>query len=758
MSSAPQTGASVFPGDLESCAQEPIHIPGSIQPHGALLCLDETSYSVLQASRNAGTLFGLDRPSALGCHLSDLVNDASARELVEDLQKSDLEEHPLYLRNLTAPGSGTAFHVTAHRHAGALMIEFEACAVQAEISFRGLQSLLRASMHRLRRAADLNELAEIAASEVRKLTGYDRVLVYRFSPDWDGHVIAEDRDPGYSAYLDLWFPASDIPEQARRLYELNRLRLIADAGYAPVSIEPVLNPQTGQPLDLSFASLRSVSPVHLEYLRNMGVGSSMSISLLTEEGRLWGLIACHHRTAHFVPYDIRMVCDLLAQTISNQLAVEEQHAKYEVRIRLTSLTTRLLGFMAREEEFLDGLRKNPTELLEFASAQGAAVVYGGECTSLGSCPDERRIWEIIDFLVEGGREEIFHTDRLPTFLPNGEIFREKASGLLAISISKIHRSYLLWFRPEVVQTVKWAGDPQKPLEFDGNGTPRLHPRRSFAIWKETVRSRSLPWDDAEIKAAGELRNAIIGVVLKRAEELAQVSEELKRSNKELEAFSYSVSHDLRAPFRHIVGYSELVKQSATATLSERERRYIDIIIQSAQFAGTLVDNLLSFSQVGRAKLSRQRIPMANVVQDVIRDLEPDVAQRRVVWNVGPLPTVEGDLMMLRLVWQNLLQNALKYTRDRVEAVVDISAVKEDDEVIFAVRDNGVGFEQQYAGKLFGVFQRLHKMEDFEGTGIGLANVRRIISRHHGRTWAEGQVDKGAAFFFTLPLKDEDGDA
>jgi two-component system, chemotaxis family, sensor kinase Cph1 len=449
---------------------------------------------------------------------------------------------------------------------------------------------------------------------------------------------------------------------------------------------------------------------------------------------------------------------LLAQTISGHLTREEQRAEYEGRIRLKSLTSQLLAVMAQEGEFLDGLRNNPEQLLEFARAGGAAVLYGDECTPIGTCPAKRDIWRIVDWLLERGREEIFHTDSLPLLLPGGETFRENASGLLAISISKIHRSYILWFRPEVIQSVSWAGDPRKTAEIRGGAVPRLHPRRSFETWKETVQNRSLPWREAEVEAAGELRNAIIGVVLRKSEELAQISEELQRSNMELEAFSYSVSHDLRAPFRHIVGYSELVKESAAATLGEKEKRYIDIIIQSAQFAGTLVDNLLSFSQVGRAKLNRRAIPMSSLVEDVIRDLAPDIGSRRIVWNVGPLPEVEADLMMLRLVWQNLLQNAIKYTRDREEAVVDISATAEGDEAVFAVRDNGVGFEQQYAGKLFGVFQRLHKMEDYEGTGIGLANVRRIVSRHHGRTWAEGELNKGATFFFSLPVKGQNDDA
>jgi chemotaxis family two-component system sensor kinase Cph1 len=758
MSLAANPGIDASVVDMRTCDQEPIHIPGSIQPHGVLFALSNDGFVVQQASVNAGKYFGIPQSSILGKRVAELFEPVSMQGLLRELANSEIEEYSLYLGTVIAYPSGQNFYAIAHRYAGPLILELEVCTPGREISFRNVQTVLRAPLQRLKHAYDIKSLAELAAAEVKGVTGYGRVLVYRFDEQWNGHVIAEVRDPEYGSYLDLWFPASDIPEQARRLYELNRLRIIADASYVPVPIEPMTSPQTGKPLDLSFAGLRSVSPVHIEYLKNMGVGSSMSISLMTEDGRLWGLIACHHRTALLVPYEIRMVCDLLAQTVSARLNVDEQHAEYESRIRLKSLTTQLVSLMAQEDEFLDGLRKHSVELLGFARAGGAAIVDADTCTLVGDCPAEEQIWRLVDFLVDRGRDEVLSTDALPSLLSDGDLYREKASGLLAVSISKIHRGYILWFRPEVVQTVNWAGDPAKTVQVDRSGIPSLHPRRSFESWKETVRGRSLRWTAAELEAAVELRNAIIGVVLRKAEELAQLSEELQRSNKELEAFSYSVSHDLRAPFRHIVGYTELVRQSATASLGEKERRYLDIIIESAQFAGTLVDNLLSFSQVGRTKLKTQKIPFEDLVRDVIRDLQPEVGGRRIVWKIGPLPVVEADLVLMRLVWQNLLQNAIKYTREREEAVIDISAATEGDELIFAVRDNGIGFQQQYAGKLFGVFQRLHKMEEFEGTGIGLANVRRIVGRHHGRTWAEGEVNKGATFYFSLPSKENDGNA
>ncbi len=277
----------------------------------------------------------------------------------------------------------------------------------------------------------------------------------------------------------------------------------------------------------------------------------------------------------------------------------------------------------------------------------------------------------------------------------------------------------------------------------------LHPRKSFETWKETVRLRSLAWRSSQVETARDLRNAIVGIVLRKAEEMADLAAELERSNKELESFSYSVSHDLRAPFRHIVGFSELLRESAGG-LDDTQRRYVDTIIESAFSAGRLVDELLSFSQMGRASLLPIQVDMNRLVQDVRHTLGPETENREIEWRIPDLGTARADPVMLRLVLQNLLSNAIKYTRTRTPAVIEMGVERRPEEAIFFVRDNGVGFDMAYVGKLFGVFQRLHRVEDYEGTGIGLANVRRIVERHGGSARAEGVAGKGATFFFSLP--------
>lgn len=275
---------------------------------------------------------------------------------------------------------------------------------------------------------------------------------------------------------------------------------------------------------------------------------------------------------------------------------------------------------------------------------------------------------------------------------------------------------------------------------------RIHPRKSFEAWREMVRGRSAPWHPAEIAAARDLRASIVEIVLKKAEQLARLAADLQKSNRELEAFSYSISHDLRAPFRHIVGFSQLLTEREK-DLGERSRHYLQMISDSALAAGELVDDLLTFSHLGRATLSTDKVDMNKLVAEVRRGLAEETAGRSIVWQVEDLPAATGDATLLRQVWYNLIDNAVKYTRLREEAHIEISAALTDDGVLYRIADNGVGFDMAYKSKLFGVFQRLQRSEDFEGTGIGLALIKRIVERHGGSVDAMGTVDEGSCFTF-----------
>ena len=716
--------------DLDACAREPIHVPGAIQPHGSLLVLDPTGLGVLWASANFEGITGRTPV--------EMVRSVEAA-----LRAWRASGTHTYRARLQNPDVDMAAHV----HQGRVIVEFERSApvFHNELLFR-----LTGFAQQMTATGELADALSATARLIADLTGFDRALVYRFDPDWNGHVVAEAGNGTLPSYVDLRFPAADIPAQARNLYSLNRIRLIPDANYTPVPLTAFGEQRDAGAIDMTFTQLRSVSPIHLEYMRNMGTLSSMSISVMVD-GKLWGLLSCHSRNAHHVTSDIREACDFVVQSLAMRISADSRAETAALGVEFARVHTKLLAAMAQADRWDEGLADAPAALQELTRADGAAILSQDSFLPIGEAPEERQVRRLVGLLSQRGAVADFYcTDSIASEFPQDDGFTDGTCGVLALRISEVEDSWLVWFRQEVVKTVTWGGDPHKVVRESG----RIHPRKSFEAWREMVRGRSAPWHPAEIAAARDLRASIVEIVLKKAEQLARLAADLQKSNRELEAFSYSISHDLRAPFRHIVGFSQLLTEREK-NLGERSRHYLQMISDSALAAGELVDDLLTFSHLGRAALSADKVDMNKLVAEVRRGLAEETAGRSIVWQVEDLPAATGDATLLRQVWYNLIDNAVKYTRLREEAHIEISAALTDDGVLYRIADNGVGFDMAYKSKLFGVFQRLQRSEDFEGTGIGLALIKRIVERHGGSVDAMGTVDEGSCFTFSLPALPEE---
>ncbi|CAN5674204.1 ATP-binding protein [soil metagenome] len=714
--------------DLSACDLEPIRVPGAIQPHGRMLVLNAESLALEACSDNW--------PDDLLGAAVDWLPHAALEELVPGAPAVSLGAVRI---------ASHAFDVSAHRQENHVLVEFEP-ALPSAGNEAPIYTLTRVFLPRLQAATSVAELTALTASEMRRLTGFGRCLIYRFDDDGHGEVLAEEREPDYDSYAGHHFPAADIPQQARALYLLNQFRLIPDANYEPVRLRPAGGTAPVATVDMSQALLRSVSPVHLEYMRNMGTLASMSVSIVVN-GRLWGLISCHDHGPRFLSLPTRLACEHLGQLLALQIQSKEAGRGVAERLELRQLTLEIVAHLADSDGTLQRLVTEPSLLLRVAPPTGAAVVLDDQVWAVGDTPATDDIQALSQWIVGLG-VQVYQSDSLARHFKDMPGLADAAAGVLAISISQVHRHLILWFRPEIVRTVTWAGNPQKPrMQEDG----RIHPRLSFAGWAEEIRGRSTPWSAAEIGAAGELRQALIGIVLRRAEELAEVATELGRVNKELEAFSYTVSHDLRAPMRHIAGYVDLVVDIEGKLLSERAHRYLTHVKEAAAFAGQLVDALLDFSRMGRSALKRRGVDTSALVDGLVREIARQEPGREIVWTVEPgLPVLFADPLLLQVAVRNLLGNAVKYSRGRTPTRIAVRAVRRTEGDGIEVQDNGVGFQMKYADKLFGVFQRLHQAEEFEGTGIGLANVKRIVERHGGTVWARGELNQGASFGFILP--------
>ncbi|MFT3772173.1 MAG: GAF domain-containing protein [Minicystis sp.] len=500
--------------DLTTCDREPIHVPGAIQPHGVLFTLREPDLVIVQVSANAAAFTDVAPADLLGRPLATLVDARSSRIIGAVLAGDEPQEH----NPLPVTIAGRTFDGIVHRHRGATLLELEPRPAEDD----GAPAFsLKAAFGNMAAVTNLHDLLVAAARDVRRITGYDRVLIYRFDADAHGEVIAEDRRADLESFLGLHYPASDIPKQARALYLANCLRIIPDREYEPVPIVPRERPDTGELLDLTFSVLRSVSPVHLEYMRNIGFRASMSISLV-RSGALWGLISCSHGAPRYVPYALRATCEIIARYLSSQIAAKERLEALQAIDRRRGTLTQLVKHVRAEGDLARGLVRRSPHLLDLVEAGGAAVYTAGGCLTLGQTPRAEQIGLLVGWLCGAVRDEVFATDALSGLCTFADAFRDIGSGVLAFSLPKPDPEYVLWFRPEVVQTVRWGGDPQKPVEPGPDGST-LQPRRSFALWQELVRGKSLPWSPADVEIAGTLRHLATELDLARQVEREQAA-------------------------------------------------------------------------------------------------------------------------------------------------------------------------------------------------------------------------------------------
>jgi light-regulated signal transduction histidine kinase (bacteriophytochrome) len=495
------------------CADEPIRVPGATQPHGFLLGLPLGQETVVFASENAGQFLRRPTKLLLGAHL-ELILDRELLASVRSIRgRSDPEGAVTYLGSFQI--GPELFSVLTHRIGSRRILEFERQdrLIGPEMMNAEMTNFV-AKLSRLDRQVGV---CQALAQQFSELTGFDRVLLYSFDEVGHGTVIAEVNNGTLPSYLDLRFPASDIPSQARALYVQNTVRIIPNAVYDPVPLQGVPG-EDAKAIDMSLCVLRSVAPVHLEYMRNMGTMSSMSVSIICE-GRLWGLISGHHSQPLLVPFLVRSACDLLSKMVGTRLTALQAATQLRTLVRLHDVQRRLLTQIAAENDYLGSMSTQLSSLMGVTDSDGVVLALDGDILSAGLAPPTTAIRGIIAWLNNQSNFEVFNTNHLSSLIPWAEDFVATASGLLAIRISDVRQRHILWFRQEVVTTVKWAGEPAT-----GNGQTRsLHPRLSFASWKETLRGQSIPWSSSEIASASEFRSALNTISLRRAEEEADLS-------------------------------------------------------------------------------------------------------------------------------------------------------------------------------------------------------------------------------------------
>lgn len=503
----PEAGHSMEPTDLDLtiCDSESIHAPGAIQPHGVLLVLAEPDLRILQASASLRAQVGLNAANMLGQPLALLLDGPSHEAVLRSLGQDLAGPH--YLPPL-ATSTGSQFEALIHRTEAGLILELEPYAGAATLD---VARVIRDTMAEAHQAPTLATACQAAAERLRALTGFDRVMVYRFRPDDSGSVIAEARNDILPPYLGLTYPASDIPRQARELALLSPLRVRKGNEVTASPLVPALSPRTGAPLDMSRCALRATSPIHLEYLRNMGVSASLTLSIV-QDGRLWGMFACHHAEARYVPHAQRLACEALGHLLAMQIEAKQQADETADRLRKQEWLLRALHTAAGSASLAEAFERLGPALPEVVGADGVAIRAGGRTMTFGSTPEHAHIAGLTAWLGRERPARLFETSALSREFPAAAAYADRGSGILALPLAAEAGDWVVWCRAELIRTVSWAGDPHKPVLGNTDGE-RISPRKSFAAWAETVRGQSEAWSAAETGMVQTLHQALRDIAL-----------------------------------------------------------------------------------------------------------------------------------------------------------------------------------------------------------------------------------------------------
>jgi two-component system, chemotaxis family, sensor kinase Cph1 len=712
-----------LPIDLDNCAREPIHIPGLIQSHGALLALD-SDRRVVHASANLRALLGASAP-ALGERLSaaSFEGDAAVHQALDELiGAADPADGVPASSEVRL--NGQLFDLVVHHSGGLAVAEFERRPAGLDVKADFALKAHRA-MERLRRQKSIASLMDFAVGAVRQLTGFDRVMGYRFRHDDSGDVVAEDRSETLEPFLGRRYPASDIPAQARRLYVVNTLRLIADVHAAPVPVTQA--PDVQRPLDMSHSVLRSVSPIHIEYLQNMGVGASMSISIVVQ-GRLWGMLACHHMGPLQVPYSVRMACDVLAQILAahvQNLAAGEQAQRSADG---AELRTRLIEAALHADDTASALVGKAAELTTAFKAQGAIIAEESKLHVEGDVPHDFAV-RLITWLdaAQTPAGHLLSTASLKQFAPTLADDAGVWCGVLALPFDPAAHGWLVLLRKEEIETIHWGGHPEKTYKVGPLG-PRLTPRGSFDVWRETVRDTAVPWDASDLDFGRRLLDELLRA---RSARLAEIA----RGRTELMAM---LGHDLRDPLQSIAMAARLLGKEAeregdgvgASTGSRMGQRIQASSTRMARMIGQVLD-MSRLQTGGGVEVQRSAVDLTLLLDDLLDEIRlahPGVNLLR----EAPerlMAQLDGDRMAQ--VFTNLVSNARHHGAPGASIRVRLGA--QDGQATFEVSNVSPPIPAEVESQLFNAFKRRDhaNVRNRSGLGLGLYIAHAIVEAHGG---------------------------
>lgn len=728
--------------NFQDCHEEQIQIPSHIQSYGYLIGLNAHDKTIEFYSENISEILDVDE-DLLGNKFEE--NTAVFDKILNSSPYKNLDSNPKETtKNLDKVIlKDKEYHITVYKFDGHIFIELEKY-LKKQISrntiYRGIKEIQSAKTE--------DEIWSALVRNVCEITGYDRVMIYKFMNDGSGKVVAEQKLEHMESYMNLYYPESDIPKQARALYLLNYKRIFSDIHSKPVPIRSNLK----EKIDLTYSTVRAMSPIHAVYIKNSGASSSFSTSIILNN-KLWGLVTCHSTEPKHIDLFNRIQAEICTMIAANTYSSLKSRTVMENEALFTLKSTQLKNRLYQHENLKESLFRNVNTILEISQADGFAVAVGDEIESAGEAPDLEVIHNIVNWARKNLTTSLYSDDafalKYHEEIPGLNLL---CSGIVISFLGKERSKLLIWFRKEFSEHIEWAGNPEKTTDvFDFYDQKKrvVSPRTSFMVFSEEIKGKSKYWSQKDILEFRKIHDTILETVQYQFERVSLLNRELNQVNEELDSFSHTISHDLATPLTVIKLNVQMLSKNKE---DELEKAKIDYILNEIDNMSQMMANVLQLSRLKYSEYELQKVNPRGFIEKICEDSKlsynccPEIT-------IGETPEIMGEPTLLYQVFQNLITNAVKYSSKTENPKVDIHGEIEGDWVLYKISDNGIGIPESERENVFKIFKRIDNAKSFSGSGVGLTIVHRIVKRLDGAVTFESKENEGTTFIlkFRKPM-------
>lgn len=722
------------------CHDEPIHIPGYIQSFGYLIGIETTSLTISFFSENISDVFKIqDCEDLFGKKLSDFPNVFQTvidSDIFKDAGFLSKRENETYFDKIVI--GEKQYHFSVFRANDFIFLEFE------EVS-ENPQKRITNKYDNFYIIDNEQEIWDQLLNTLSNIINYDRIMVYKFMSDGSGKVIAEKTNDHFESYLGLHYPEHDIPRQARELYKKKRKRIFSDVYSEPVRILS----RTETNIDLTFSSSRAMSPIHGQYIKNSGASSSFSISIIIDD-KLWGLVTCHNSEAKHIDLEDRVQAGIFTVLASNAYSSFKAKKELEYRLDLNEKLNQLKSEFLKHGTLFDSLDSNKSELRLMPKADGLAIISDTDTMTDGLTPDNETIDRIIDWAYQNTSQNIFISNSFLKDHGDELNLNPKTAGIIIYFIERSKKEILIWFRKEFDEHINWAGNPEKTIDVvskDGIETKFISPRQSFEVFTENIRGNSKRWGAKNVIAVNLVRDLILETSHKQYITIRKLNDQLKKVNEELDSFSYTISHDLGTPLTVMKLNAQMLLNSL-GEIADKDKNKINSIIGEIDNMAEMMQNVLQLSRAKHSEIQLETIETNLTIRKITENAKITYDSQKSMVVIKECPEVLADKTMLHQVFLNIINNAVKYSSDQEQPIIEIEGTEAGDQIIYRIKDNGIGIPEENKHKMFKIFNRMDNAKKFKGNGVGLSIVHRIMNRLGGNVDYESNKD-GTCFILTF---------